>query len=330
MDLVEARKKAKELQAKQGTPPSPDSAAAAPVLKPEPQKPEPKAGKKKKAPAKARPQAPAKKIEAKESNQAAPKAPEKKPAPEAAPAPAAKEPIKPERGEDAFGDMNFGEDLPKVESADHELILEEKKPAGPVARGKPKPAEDKLRPKPAMDISTEKDFYELVVEDLVQYGYGELETKANLVELLGFRLGTETYAIPLVKIQQIIKPRPITLVPGAPHHILGIISLRGMIIPIFDLRRRLGLEPGPASRQSRIIIIKVGDNVLAGMFVDQVMEVARIPKDSIEDPHAIFSSAGPGMEAEFLDGIARHKSLMLIILNLERVVLGKNEEGKVG
>ncbi len=351
MDLVEARKKAKELQEKKQETP-----AAKPVMeKPEsPALEKPSAKKvpgKKKRPgpeAKARPAAKkteAKKAKAGKKTEPVPvkkaKAektgglPEPKPAAKPAPTPPAK--TEPAPTEELFVDMNFGEDLP-------DLTAKEKKPAREEKRGEaPKQKQEaisekkvekqqapakssELAPPAVLEPDSDKDFYELVVEDLVQYGYGEIESEADLVELLGLRLGSEIYAISLVKIQQIIKPRSITLVPGSPHYVLGIVSLRGMVIPIFDLRKRLGLEPVQPTRQTRIIIVKVKDSVLAGLYVDQVLEVARVPQSSFEAPHSIFS----GAEGEFLEGIARYKNQMLIVLNLANVVLGKEEERKAG
>jgi len=351
MDLVEARKKARELEEKKRETPEPEKPAS---RKPEAKKPG-KAAEKKQGP-EAKAKAPAKKTEPKkralkkkplpqpapaEMKKAHPQKPHKKStlAPESIPKPAEvllkkTEPAKPEPAEEAFVDLNFGEDLPELLGKEKKLVLEEKKVKAPEAKVKglekkpepSKPAAGSPKAEPALEKEAEKDFYELVVEDLVQYGYGELEAEADLIELLGFRLGQEIYAVSLVKIQQIIKPRPVTLVPGAPHYILGIVSLRGMIIPIFDLRRRLGLPRIQPTRQSRIIIVKVKENVLAGLYVDQVLEVAHVPQSSFEAPHAIFS----GAEGEFLEGIARHKNQMLIVLNLDQVVVSKEEERKAG
>lgn len=341
MDLVEARKKARQQKQDQEKEAGPARETrpietAAPK-KPEPKKPaRPASGKKTAKPA-APKSAPPQKSESKSQ------APKAKP-PEIAPRPKPRE--KPRSAEDFFVDMNFGEDLPGAPAAEKEVMLEEKKPEpkpapGPAASreiqamkslaGELMPeaaaarAEVKLEEGPQIPpaLDQEKDFYELVVEDLVQYGYG-MEAEKNLVEFLSFRLGTEIYAVPLIRIQQIIKPRPVTLVPGSPEYIIGIISLRGTVIPVFDLRKRLGLSITQPTRLSRIIIIKLENETVSGILVDQVMEVARVPQDSIEATPAVFS----GIEGEFIDGIARHKNQMMIVLNLAQVVLGRKETGK--
>jgi purine-binding chemotaxis protein CheW len=360
MDLVEARKKAKKLGEKteSGPQPEPEQKTAAPEQV-EAKKPEPKKARKPKA------SKPQEKIveqpgpERGEEKQ--PEAAKHSAEPEERPQEKPREPEKPKAGgeEEVFVDMNFGEDLPGAGDFEPEMVLEKAKP-GPrpearpdpkaelkkevefmkeiaketLAPPKPAPAPKQAAPAPAPQAKAapvmsqdevDKDFNDLVVEDLVQYGYGRAEAEANLVEFLSFRLGSEIYAVPLIRIQQIIKPRPVTLVPGAPEYILGIISLRGMVIPVFDLRRRLGLEPAEPTRQSRIIIVKLDEQgLMSGLLVDQVKEVARVPGDSIEPTPAIFSD----IEGEFLEGIARFKGQMLIVLRLSHVIVGKKEEGK--
>jgi len=353
MDLVEARRKAREKKQGQENGPGPEREPV-PMENAVPEKTAPKKTEKTRTQKKA-----VRTIKSTVSKKPAPKKAESKTQAAgkmASEIPASAQiPEKPKREEDIFVDMNFGEDLPAVPAAEKEVLLEEKQPeskavseppakgtiqdvkrvreqlvsqaeAGPVtvpssSSGEPA-AKPESKPVPSA-AEQEKDFYELVIEDLVQYGYG-LETEKDLVEFLSFRLGTEVYAVPLIRIQQIIKPRPVTLVPGAPEYIIGIISLRGTVIPIFDLRKRLGLPITEPTRSSRIIIIKLEDETVSGVLVDQVMEVARVPQASIEATPAVFS----GIEGEFIDGIARHKNQMMIVLNPAQVILGRKETGK--
>ena len=167
-------------------------------------------------------------------------------------------------------------------------------------------------------LSTEKeDFLELVSEDLYRREFGE-EAQVEVgeqLELISFRLAQETYAIRLTHVQQIIKLREITLVPRAPAYILGVISLRGMIIPIFDLRSRLGLNSREATRQTRIIVVMDGPKII-GLIVDQVEQVVRIPSGAIEPPPPILG----GLESEYIEGIGRFSGRMLILLNLGKVL----------
>jgi len=345
MDILEARKKAKELKKKLSQEPTSleKEMPQAEESKPELEALQKTSSQKKKKPKPKKFQAKKPREESVKGKAQAPKATEKAPV---KPSRISEERIgaekpktaMPEPGEEFFVDTSFGEDLPELEAKNEKLIIEEKaerkkiKPAKPISPATTKISEQKkpeekpvLLPKPEpeqiLGEETEKDFYELVVEDLVQYGYAHPELEGELVEFLSFRLGSEVYAVALTKIQQIIKPRSVTLVPGAPFYIMGIFSLRGMIIPVFDLRKRLGLAQTESNRFNRIIIVQPKEEVLAGILVDQVLEVARIPAEEIEPPPGVFS----GIEAQFLEGIARHKGQMLIVLDLARVILGREE-----
>jgi len=195
-------------------------------------------------------------------------------------------------------------------------------PAHP-AQPAPPPAKPFAAPAPPRDpalerLSTEKkDFLELVSEDLYRREFGE-EARVEVgeqLELISFRLAQEIYAIRLTHVQQIIKLREITLVPRAPAYILGVISLRGMIIPIFDLRSRLGLAAEEPTRQTRIIVVMEGPKII-GLIVDQVEQVVRIPAQAIEPPPPVLG----GLESDYIEGIGRFSGRMLILLNLSKVL----------
>jgi purine-binding chemotaxis protein CheW len=134
-------------------------------------------------------------------------------------------------------------------------------------------------------------------------------------ELLCFRVSTEMYAINIMEIKEIIKPREITEVPRVPHFVSGILSLRGIIIPVFNMRRRLGLPPVEGMAKERIVVIKKGEE-LRGLLVDEVTQVVRVVSSSIEQPPAVLD----GVDREFVSGIGRHNGMMLILLNLSTVL----------
>jgi purine-binding chemotaxis protein CheW len=104
-----------------------------------------------------------------------------------------------------------------------------------------------------------------------------------------------------------------------------------MVLPVFDLRKRLGLEAQPYTRDTRIIVVMV-DSRHCGLIVDRVKQVVRIPEDSLEEPPAILGrvAEGPGGEAEFLEGIGRFDHQMLIILNLVKVLEISHQAQAVG
>ncbi len=135
------------------------------------------------------------------------------------------------------------------------------------------------------------------------------------VELLGFMLSDEEYALDILEIREIVRLQPITPVPRAPSWIRGIVTLRGVIVPIFDLRTRLGLAevaPGP---DARIVIVSRGEEQ-AGLIVDSITQVMRIEAAAIEPPPGTIGV----VEAEFLRGVTRHRDRLVILLNLARVL----------
>lgn len=140
-------------------------------------------------------------------------------------------------------------------------------------------------------------------------------------ELLSFFLEDEEYAIDIMIIKEIIGIINITFVPRADDYIRGIISLRGAIIPIFDLRRRLGLEEVPVSNKSRIIVISIDDEMV-GLAVDGVAEVVKIRGIDIEPTPFTIS----GIDAEYIRGICRYKGRIIILLDVKRLL--KLQEGK--
>jgi len=138
------------------------------------------------------------------------------------------------------------------------------------------------------------------------------------LEFLAFKLSDEEYAVELLKITEIIRLPGITPVPRAPKTIRGIISLRGTIVPVFDLRIPLGLKELPSARKTRIVVAMSGNGVV-GLWVDEVSEVVKIRVNEIEPPPSVVG----GEESEHLTGVARFKGRLLILLDLEKALLLK-------
>ena len=107
------------------------------------------------------------------------------------------------------------------------------------------------------------------------------ERQDDLRQLLTFEVASSPYAIPVERVREIVRIRPITPVPRVPAEVRGVISLRGEIVEVIDLRRRLNLDPAEPVRSTRIIVAHGEDGRVAGILVDAVREVSRVPEDAI-------------------------------------------------
>jgi len=143
----------------------------------------------------------------------------------------------------------------------------------------------------------------------------DLDESGGLMKYLRFRVADEDYGVSLLEIREIIKNRPVTEVPHMPAFVAGILSLRGTIIPILDLRVRLGFAAGEDSGRERIIIANRGEG-LCGLLVDEVFQVIGLSEAEIEKAPQVLD----GVDREFVRGIGRHGERMLIILDLEKVM----------
>lgn len=135
-------------------------------------------------------------------------------------------------------------------------------------------------------------------------------------EALAFALGDEEYAIDILRLREIIRTRPITEVPRAPPFVLGVISVRGEVLPVIDLRLRLRgvpTEPGPTSR---VLVVK-RDGEPFGLLVDAVREVLRLRAEDVEPTPALLGAS----DSEYIAGIARPLPDRLVIMLELDVVL---------
>jgi purine-binding chemotaxis protein CheW len=132
---------------------------------------------------------------------------------------------------------------------------------------------------------------------------------------LVFALGGEEYAVDVTRVREIIGAMPITRVPCMPEAVLGVINLRGKIIPVVDLRVRFGLEAVDHGQRTCIIIVQAAGAEF-GAVVDRVAEVAAITADEIEDPPAFAA----GVATDHLLGLARHGARVRLLLDIERTL----------
>ena len=137
---------------------------------------------------------------------------------------------------------------------------------------------------------------------------------SELLQLVSFKIGEEEFGIEILKVQEIIKMMFITKIPNTPEFIEGIINLRGRIIPVVDLRTRLGLTKQTHTKNTRIVVVELNNHII-GFVVDEVSEVIRITKDTTEEPPAMIGS----INREFVTAIGKLEDRLLILLDLEKV-----------
>jgi purine-binding chemotaxis protein CheW len=138
---------------------------------------------------------------------------------------------------------------------------------------------------------------------------------------LTFFLGKEEYGLMILKVQEIFGMMPITPVPRMPDHTLGVINLRGKVIPVMDLRRRFGMAPEAVTEQTCIIVVH-SDSLQMGVLVDKVSEVLDIDGGDIEEPPAM----GSGVTSNFILGIGKADNGVKLLLDIDKVLAEGDEE----
>ncbi|NLI76027.1 MAG: purine-binding chemotaxis protein CheW, partial [Candidatus Riflebacteria bacterium] len=143
--------------------------------------------------------------------------------------------------------------------------------------------------------------------------------KETIVQLVSFRMAGETYALEIRQVEAIINLVPITRVPKAPTHIDGVINLRGEIVPVINLRKRLKLPEIERHPGMQIVILSFEEEkVKVGFLVDNVSEVLRLPEAAIEPP----SHVSDGIGSEHLNGVGKLQNKIIILLNAHKIVFG--------
>lgn len=136
---------------------------------------------------------------------------------------------------------------------------------------------------------------------------------------LTFMLGREEYGLPVLKVREIIKVMDITHVPQVPAHVLGVINLRGKVIPVIDLRRKFGFADLDRTERTCIIVAEVALNastVMMGVMVDAVSEVVNVSPAEIDDT----PDFGGLHSTDYILGLAKVKGSVKILLDLDRVL----------
>ncbi|MFC4598962.1 chemotaxis protein CheW [Cohnella hongkongensis] len=139
---------------------------------------------------------------------------------------------------------------------------------------------------------------------------------AEEMKVIVFTLAQEEYGIEVDKVRTIERMLPITRVPKTPGFVKGVINLRGVVIPVIDLRGRFGLVESEYTENSRIIIVAAND-LEVGFIVDSANDVLDVMSDAIENPPEVVG----GVKAKYLSGVAKiGEDRLLILLNLSEVL----------
>jgi purine-binding chemotaxis protein CheW len=136
----------------------------------------------------------------------------------------------------------------------------------------------------------------------------------NLLQMVSFHVGDEEFGLDILRVQEIIRVQQLTRVPNSPDCLVGVINLRGKIIPVVALRKRFGLESLAQDKQTRIVVVEVKGTVL-GFMVDSVSEVLRIPADTVEAPPRLGK-----VEREYMSGVSKLNDRLLIVLDVDRLM----------
>lgn len=148
------------------------------------------------------------------------------------------------------------------------------------------------------------------------------EQRETITQLVVFQLGQELYGADISVVREVSPLQRVTRVPRTPKYIEGVTNLRGRVIPVVDLRRRLGLPVSAATKSTRIAVAEL-EGGQVGMIVDAVLEVLRVPASRIEPPSQLLSK----VDAEYVQGVAKMDGRLIILLDLARVL--QREERKV-
>jgi purine-binding chemotaxis protein CheW len=135
------------------------------------------------------------------------------------------------------------------------------------------------------------------------------------IQLVVFSLGREEFAVEVTQVREIMRMEEITRMPKTPHFVEGIINLRGQIIAVVELAKRLNLESGSRSGETRIIVVEAED-IKVGMIVDSVSEVLRVNADAVEPSPTLTTD----VSVAYLQGVVKQDNRLIILLDLTKVL----------
>jgi purine-binding chemotaxis protein CheW len=135
------------------------------------------------------------------------------------------------------------------------------------------------------------------------------------LQIVGFRVGRETFGVPISLVHEIVRVPDITAVPEAPSYVEGVINLRGKIISVIDLRKRFGESEVSPSKKNRILVVEV-DGKMVGLIVDAASEVLKVPEQEIELPPNVVEEGG----LNYVTGVGKLRGRLIIMIDLTKIL----------
>lgn len=146
------------------------------------------------------------------------------------------------------------------------------------------------------------------------------QTADNTRQYIVVKLANEQYGINIKYVDNIVRMQKITRVPKAQPYFIGVINLRGEIIPVMSLRRKFGLEEAEETSATRIIIVKPEQQAMVGLLVDSVKEVVTLGEDKIEKSSTIGDD-----NSGYISAVGKHEDGLISILSIQSVIIGKEQ-----
>ncbi|HEX2586303.1 MAG TPA: chemotaxis protein CheW [Steroidobacteraceae bacterium] len=141
----------------------------------------------------------------------------------------------------------------------------------------------------------------------------------SLNQMLTFMLGDETYGVDILRVQEIRGWSPVTRIPQSPHHVLGVLNLRGSIVPVVDLRMRLSLDRAEYTAVTVIIVLSVDSGNGRrdfGVVVDGVSDVINVQASDVKPPPEL----GADVSTDYIQGLATVSDRMVMLLDIDRLI----------
>ena len=135
------------------------------------------------------------------------------------------------------------------------------------------------------------------------------------LHIVGFKVGRETYGVPITSLHEIVRVPEITAVPDAPEYMEGVINLRGKIVSVIDLRKKFGEKQLAVNRRNRILVVEWNGR-LSGLIVDSASEVFKIPAGDVEPAPAVLQEGG----LNCVTGLGKFGGRLIVLLDMNKLL----------